>query len=109
MVIMMNNYEQHIKHWKNHRKDRYTQQCSGYFGDGPSQIKEDELEKKEAESFRNLLKKAKSAAFPIWIAQSGGWFWFICDEKNMFGNKICNYEDLKRFGEQFVFNENDYS
>ena len=25
----MSHYDQAIKHWKNHRKDRYTQQCGG--------------------------------------------------------------------------------
>ena len=27
-------YGQYMKHWKNHRKDRHYQQCSGYAGDG---------------------------------------------------------------------------
>ena len=105
----MNNYDQYMRHWKNHRKDRYTQQCSGYAGDGSSHMNEDDFEKREANSFRDLLEKAKSAVFPIWIVRYSGWFWSICDEKNLFGERIDSYEDLKRFGEQFVFNENDYS
>lgn len=108
----MNNYDQHMKHWGNHRKDRYKQQCSGYgrFDDGnPTPLNGKETQSLCEQSFNKLLEEAKGMVFPIWIAQSGGWYWFICDEKNMFGQKIDSYEDLKAFGADFVFNENDYS
>lgn len=31
-------YEQYMKHSKNHRKDRFYQQCSGYFGKSLSEL-----------------------------------------------------------------------
>lgn len=32
-------YDQHMKHFRNHRKDRYFQQCSGYGGDHDEDVK----------------------------------------------------------------------
>ena len=29
----MSNYNQHIKHWKNHRKDNHYQQCGFHFNE----------------------------------------------------------------------------
>lgn len=109
MVIMMNNYEQHMKHWKNHKKDRYYQQCSGYGGAGIVDDKEKmQTKNKEEESFKQILVEAKNVFFPIYIASSGG-YWFFCDKNNLFGTMIASYEELKQFGRDYVFNENDYS
>ena len=38
----MSNYEQYMKHSKNHRKDRFTQQCSGYFGKALRELRSEE-------------------------------------------------------------------
>lgn len=35
-------YEQYMKHSKNHIKDRYCQQCSGYFGKSLKELREEE-------------------------------------------------------------------
>ena len=35
-------YEQYMKHSRNHRKDRYYQQCSGYFGKSLNELEEEE-------------------------------------------------------------------
>lgn len=39
-------YEQYMKHSRNHRKDRYYQKCSGYFGKSLKKLEEEEKEKK---------------------------------------------------------------
>lgn len=35
-------YEQYMKHSKNHRKDRFYQQCSGYFGKSLEELEAEE-------------------------------------------------------------------
>jgi len=35
-------YEQYMKHFRNHRKDRHYQQCSGYFGKSLDELEEEE-------------------------------------------------------------------
>ncbi len=100
----MNNYDQFVKHWGNHSKDKVFQQCSGYFGDGVSHQKsEDELKRLEQDSFRSLLKKAEQLDFPIYITQTGGWHWCICDERNLFGNEIGSFAELEQFGKDYVY------
>ena len=109
MVIMMNNYEQHMKHWKSHRKDRYYQQCSGYCRIGNVDNKGNvQTKNMEEESFKKILDKAKNESFPIYISSLGG-YWFVCDKNNLFGTMIASYEELEQFGRDYVFNENDYS
>lgn len=101
---MMDNYEQHMKHWKNHRKDRFTQQCGGPTSKAThNPISENYLIEAEYESFTRILEEAQRMDFPIWIANAGGWHWFICDEKNLFGNRIESYEELVTFGNEYVY------
>ena len=94
-------YEQAIRHWKNHHKDRYVQQCSGYFGDGIP-CSPESTERLEMLSFEKLLSEAKNMAFPIWVVSSGG-FWTLSSEKNLFSTKIDSFEDLEKFGEEYVY------
>lgn len=95
-------YEQAMKHSKNHRKDRYYQQCSGYGGDGESHQKTmGELRNLEVSSFRKLLDAVKEKPFPIYISERGG-FYCSVDEKNLFGHRIDSYAELVQFGKDFV-------
>lgn len=96
-------YEQAMKHSKNHRKNRFYQQCSGYAGDGVGHQKTDEeIHNMETSSFQKVLEKAKHLVFPIYIASTGEGYYFICDEKNLFGEKIDSYEELIQFGKDYV-------
>ena len=95
-------YEQHLKHWKNHRKDKAVQQCSGYSGNGAShQLTEDQFKKLELSSFKRLLEEAKSVKFPVYIACTGGYYHFT-DPKHISGARIENYQDLIQFGRDYV-------
>lgn len=96
-------YEQHMKHFKNHRKDRFYQQCSGYGGDGKShQNSEEELQDLSIFSFKKCLEEAKTATFPIYIRQHGDGYYSIVDERNLFGQKFDSYDDLVQFGKDYA-------
>lgn len=58
-------YEQHIKHCKNHHKDRYFQQCSGYFGNNSVE----EIDK-------DYRSEHKTIAFVIVDIHKNIVFWF---------------------------------
>ena len=93
-------YEQAMKHSRNHRKDRFHQQCSGYGGNGDSQpITVEQGKKIEKESWAKLLEAAKNFPFPAHIFQSG-WFWRISDKPNLFSTEVKSYEELLKFGEE---------
>lgn len=89
-------YEQHMKHWGNHRKDRYYQQCSGYGGNGVETVMSDEtIAKLEVESMRKILTTHHE--FPIYIRQCGAGYWCTVSEKDWFGTEIVDMEHLIQF------------
>lgn len=97
-------YEQHMKHYRNHRKDRHCQQCSGYFGDGkceevPPTL--EELREIEVKSFATVLEAAKSFSFPAHVFKAGR-FWVISDKPNLYSTQVNSYEELLEFGENCV-------
>ena len=79
-------YEQYMKHSKNHRKDRFYQQCSGYFGKSLSELEAEEKQQKvryfiinndnkivqEAETYDEIVSKGIEIEDKIhhWIANS---------------------------------------
>ena len=100
-------YEQAMKHSRNHRKDRFVQQCSGYAGDGVSQqMSEAQIKGMEIHSFIELLVNAKEEQemFPIYIANSGG-LYHIVPENHLFGHRIEKYAELVEFGEKYVLDK----
>lgn len=101
-------YEQAMKHSRNHRKDRFVQQCSGYGGDGVShQLSQEQIEQNKASSFIALLANLKdSQDFPVYISNSGSYGYFrIVSEKYLFGHRIENYAELVEFGEKYVLDK----
>lgn len=97
-------YEQHIRHWGNHRKDRHYQQCSGYFGDGKCEEVPPALEELrviERRSFEILLEEAKTFAFPAHVFMAGR-IWRISDKPNLFSTEVKTYEELLEFGRNCV-------
>ena len=96
-------YEQHMKHYRNHRKDRFYQQCSGYAGDGKcdAPMTNEQLWAIERESFARMLEAAKTFPFPAHVFQTGG-FWRITDKPNLFSTEVKTYDELVEFGENYV-------
>lgn len=95
-------YEQHIKHWRNHGKDRYYQQCSGYAGNGDGELLSEEAKKKcEIESFARL-KEIPKESYPIYVVNSGGCYWHETSERNLFAIQIETPSELERFEKEIV-------
>lgn len=101
-------YEQAMKHSRNHRKDRFVQQCSGYGGNGVShQMSEAQIEQNKVNSFIKLLANLKgSKDFPVYISNSGSYGFFYTVPKTFLGgHKIESYAELVEFGEKYVFDK----
>lgn len=101
-------YEQTMKHSRNHRKNRFVQQCSGYGGDGVShQISEAQMEQNKVSSFVEMLANLKdSPDFPIYISNSGSYGFFYTAPKTFLGgHKIESYAELVEFGEKYVLDK----
>lgn len=96
-------YEQHIRHFRNHRKDRYFQQCSGYFGFGqPEKLeeKEDLHEKNSRESMEVLLQAEHS--FPIYVAQNTIGEWVLVPKNHIAGECIADRKSLEVFASDYA-------
>ena len=68
----MTGYEQAMRHTRNHRKNRFYQQCSGYFGDGRPdgfKVPEDVFSDLSAKSMEKILGAVEE--FPVYIHQTG--------------------------------------
>lgn len=101
-------YEQAMKHSRNHRKDRFVQQCSGYAGNGVlHQMSEAQIEQNKVSSFIELLANLKdSPDFPVYISNSGSYGYFrVVSEKYLFGHRIESYAELVEFGEKYVLDK----
>ena len=95
-------YEQALKHWRNHRKDRFVQQCSGPVHE--KQVVVDSFEnyaQRSRESMEKLL--AEPMKFPSYIAQNSCGEWEIVSPHNLFGAEIQTHEELVRFATEYAF------
>jgi len=97
-------YDQALKHWKNHRKDRFFQQCSGPTPEGcetthivPS---EEEL---SVDSMKAIL--ASATEFPIYIAQYRLGYWYTTAMNCVGSTRIESREALEQFAEDYVFSQ----
>ncbi len=93
----MGMYEQHMKHSKNHRKDRYYQQCSGYFGKSLEELRAEEksipIKYYIIDDANNIIKTAET-----WdeIIEAGKLIdnkdkYFIANSKMLMGRLDLNY------------------
>lgn len=99
----MTGYEQAMRHTRNHRKDRFLQQCSGYFGDGEPdgfQMSEDVFADLSAKSMEKSLKAVKE--FPIYLHQQKTGEWELVPKNHLFGQEIGSPEELARFASDYA-------
>lgn len=95
-------YEQHMKHWKNHRKDKFLQQCSGPSHEPTKSLTEVQKRRMDRMRFRNMIGKVGNGPFPIFIRQGSGGIWFTTSERDCFGHRIESRKELLEFYESYI-------
>ena len=96
-------YEQAIRHSRSLRKDRFVQQCSGYFGDGkPKDCKVLEVVFAEISATRMTKVLETAAEFPIYLYQQETGEWVLVPKNHLFGSEISSYEDLVKFATDYA-------
>lgn len=101
----MTSYEQHMKHFQNHRKDRFYQQCSGPVKEPKKALTPEQMEDMERRSFLSLIENTKEEEFPIFIRQVSGGVWLTTGERDCFGERIDSRDDLTNFYRKYVDRE----
>lgn len=99
----MTSYEKAMRHIRNHRKDRFYQQCSGYFGDGEPdgfRVSEDAFADLSAKSMEKIL--ATVTEFPVYLHQQKTGEWGLVPKNHLFGQEISCKEDLVRFAADYA-------
>ena len=93
-------YSQYMRHWKNHRKDRFYQQCSG-----PMEVAETIARQPHTDlsikSFQSLMDSVTT--FPVYVKLCSGGFWTTTNERDSFGTEIKSAEEMRRFYYDIVF------
>lgn len=96
-------YEQAMSHAGNHRKDRFYQQCSGYFGDGEPKnclIPEDVLAENSANSMAKILESVSK--FPVYLHQQKTGEWELVSRNHLFGREVGSREELEQFASDYA-------
>lgn len=95
-------YEQHMKHWRNHGKDGFCQQCSGPVHEPEPALTEDQKRAVERKSFIDIIDKTRDDQLPIFVRQGSGGIWLTTSEKDCFGHRIESREELLEFYESYI-------
>ncbi len=83
----MSHYDQAMRHFRNHKKDRFYQQCSGYTGTPAEESTPAPID--EAATFRILMEKLPTdASFPVCIRQGSLGIWSTTAINDCFGTVI---------------------
>lgn len=94
-------YDQAMKHWKNHRKDRYFQQCSfASSGGGHDTLTESKAQELSKTSIAKIIETVHD--YPLFIRQYSIGVWSIVPKNDLFGTKIESEEELKFFAKEYA-------
>lgn len=95
-------YNQAMKHWKNHRKDKYFQPCSGpVVSHVDYSCSQDEEDRRAFESMNKIL--SEDHQFPIYLWKDKIGFWEIVPRNHIACSEIMSREDLESFAERYLF------
>ena len=99
----MTSYEKAMRHTRNHRKDRFCQQCNGYFGDGEPEgfrVPEDVFADFSAKSMENIMGTVKE--FPVYLHQKKTGEWELVPRNHLFGQEISSPDELAKFAPDYA-------
>ena len=94
-------YNQAMNHWRNHRKDKFYQQCSGYSGKGNNHEQCDsdkekcEMEYKE-KCKKKMIEQGKIMQYPVYIKYDCFNGLVFCDKRAIGGTEINSDDELVR-------------
>lgn len=100
----MTQYDKAMGHFRNHRKDRYCQPCSGpvnHVSVPACEIPADQFDKISHDSIQEIITTNKS--FPIYVKQDlqiGKWE--IVPSNNLFGYRIDSHIELLQFAMEYA-------
>ena len=97
----MTQYDQAMKHWGNHKKDRFFQQCAAPVASLQyPHLSEEEKRKRSNESLEALLDQAVD--FPVFVHQDQ-WIgtWEMVPSNHLFGFKIASRNELIAFVNEY--------
>lgn len=97
----MTQYNQAMKHWKNHRKDKFFQQCAAPVASLQyPYLSEKEIRKRSNESLEVLLEQVVD--FPVYVHQDQ-WIgtWEMVPPNHLFGTKIASRNELIAFVNEY--------
>ena len=98
----MTHYDQAMKHWGNHRKDRFTQPC-GFVAEHAETVymTEEQTNKNGMESMFKILKADHD--FPVLVAQNACGFYEVVPSNHLFGIKVNSRQDLVEFAVNYAY------
>ena len=92
-----------MRHARNHRKDRFYQQCSCYFGDGEPdgfEVPKDIFSDLSAKSMEKILEAVKE--FPVYLHQKKTGEWELVPKNHLFGQEIGSLGELAQFASDYA-------
>lgn len=96
----MMSYEQAMRHSKNHRKDRFTQQCGGPVHEPDAPTTPDLTRANEICSIERIAEMTEE--YPVYIKQVSNGVYVTADERDSFATKIESRDELNDFIRDFV-------
>ena len=93
-------YEQALRHSRNHRKDRFTQQCGGPVHEPNEPMTQDQMGANEICSLERIADRTDE--YPIYIKPVSGGVYVTVNERDSFATKIESRDELDKFILDFV-------
>lgn len=93
-------YEQAMRHSRNHRKDRFTQQCGGPVHEPDAMRTPDQTRANELCSLERIAEREQD--YPIYIKPLSGGVYVTVSERDSFATKIESRDELNDFIRDFV-------
>lgn len=93
-------YKQAMRHFGNHRKDRFNQQCSGPAREPGKQKTAEQMKAVEMRSLERIAETAEN--YPIYIKPVSDGIYVTTSERDSFATKIASRDELDDFIRDFV-------
>lgn len=93
-------YDQAMKHWKNHRKDKFFQPCSPNWTNESWTVSADMFDHLSQESMKKIVRTEHQ--YPIYLAQDKMGQWGVVPKNHFASVEIHSIEELFKFAEGYI-------